>query len=224
MSFLNLGTNSYPNSSRIYLTFDDPALLDGRPLLAAHLVLTLDWFPYGSKIDDLSLYQQDEPTWDEATLTGNNEPALAAFTRIGPHRMRKTYARFSMDVTQEIADMRGSGDDSISFMLRRDTESSTLAMAGFWSREAEAGSSSKTATAIELVLGPEGMVELYDELPPMGGGEDGLDAEAGCSLSSRPARHAPHGLGVLTLLGALGLGLARWRRSCGPARQAIRSL
>jgi MYXO-CTERM domain-containing protein len=51
-TYLNLGTNSYPNANRTYLLFDVEPGLAAERILAAHLHLNLAYFPYGSAVED----------------------------------------------------------------------------------------------------------------------------------------------------------------------------
>lgn len=214
--YLNLGTNSFPNANRTYVAFEDQALLDERPVLAAHLVFTLDWFPYGSRIDDLSVYKQTDRTWDESTLNGNNEPAASTFEPLGGYRMRKSHPRYSLDVTSEVVALRTAQDARISFMARRDTEDGKLAEAGFFSRESEAQGTGKKATAIELVLGPEGSGELYaDELAPMDADDELEEEGIACSVVAPGAGGGARGVGaagLLCLAGVVGWAGRRGRR------------
>jgi TPR repeat protein len=102
-TYLNLGTNSYPNANRTYLLFDVEPGLAAERILAAHLHLNLAYFPYGSAVDDADLYLVADPSWTEDGLTALTEPPAGSLSLVGPHRFTDLSPMVhALDVTEEI--------------------------------------------------------------------------------------------------------------------------
>jgi hypothetical protein len=137
---LNMGTNAYPNALHTYVAFDLANAPAPERLLAAHLRLGLQAFPYGDMINDVDLYLVKDTTWSESTLTGATEPPASQLTPISVHRVASASAypaRYSLDVTSQIASALAAGSSRVSFMLRRTTEDNATAEATFQSRETQ---------------------------------------------------------------------------------------
>ncbi len=140
---LNVGTNLYGstgNAYRTYLLFDLVPTLSASDVLAAHVRMHVDYYPYGSAVNDGQTFLVSNPTWKENTLTALNEPPSSDFSLIGPHRYTQAQdAPHALDVTDEVRNALTQGSPQISVMLRRATEDKVAAAVSFWSREASQG-------------------------------------------------------------------------------------
>jgi hypothetical protein len=152
-SFLNVGTNAYPNAVRTYLRFDIGALGAVQRFLSAYVDMSLGSFPYGTSIDDGRLYLVDDPAWEEMTLTGATEASAGTPVFLDNHRVSAAAAYpalYAFDVTEQMGTTLAAGGDEVSFMLRRATEDGTLAEATFDARE----SGAETAPSLTIVYIP----------------------------------------------------------------------
>jgi hypothetical protein len=167
-SFLNAGTNAYPNAVRTYLRFDIGALGPVQRFLSAYVDMSLRNFPYGTSIDDGRLYLVDDPAWEEMTLTGATEGSAGTPVFLDNHRVSAAAAYpalYAFDVTEQMSSTLAAGDGEVSFMLRRATEDGTLAEATFDARESGA-ETAPSLTIVYIPAAPEPEEEFDDAEPP----------------------------------------------------------
>lgn len=225
-TYINLGTNSSGNALRAYLRFDVPSDLAQSRILAAHVQLYTDYYPYGSSIDDIVVYQVNDPSWSESSLSANTQPAAGSLTELAVHRFAEAgRSNHSIDVTEELSDARDAGKTSLSIMLRRRTEDNAPAEVQLYSRESTAGGGDfgPTLRVIHLPSSDPGGDDAGTMPPDAGpwddagggaddGGAGGDDRTAvddrSCGCRTAGARgDAP--LAALLLLGIVALVLRR---------------
>ena len=191
-TFLNAGTNAYPNAVRAYLRFDLGGLGPVERFLSAYVDMSLRSFPYGTSIDDGRLYLVDDPAWEEMTLTGATEGSAGTPVFLDNHRVSAAAAYpalYAFDVTEQMSATLAAGDGEVSFMLRRATEDGTLAEATFDARESGA-ETAPSLTIVYIPAEPEPEEDIDDaEIPP----DEAVDGPAESLDTIEPADAADDG-------------------------------